>query len=257
MSKSLTILALIVALVAGCATQGQFLASRQETAIQTALTRGRFDLNCPSATRRGAFARSHPTRHPGTLHGRRTTRPIYYRRCGVQPTASVPGRMPNGWRQMSSRSKVASSERDFARRFRVSVFRCCQRMVCLRWPRKRGVVFVREADAESQISDVLRCASGGRMYDRGPISRQPTTDSDGSGRKPRAIRNELSKRNRRDAFTGVCPGRPDADRTGRIQRAIYGRRYGLRPTARLSGFLRDEGRRLHAARRWDAVSGNS
>ena len=51
MSKSLTILALIVPLaVAGCATQGQFLASRQETAIQTALTRGQFDLNCPSAT---------------------------------------------------------------------------------------------------------------------------------------------------------------------------------------------------------------
>lgn len=127
-------------------------------------------------------------------------------------------------------------------------------MVCLRWPRKRGVVFVRGADAESQIFAVLRCTNDGRMYDRGPISRQQTTDSDGSGRKPRAIRNELSRRNRRDAFTGVYTGRPDADPTDRIQRAIYDRRYGLRPTARLSGFLRDEGRRLHAPRRWDAVS---
>ena len=39
-----------------------------------------------------------------------------------------------------------------------------------------------------------------------------------------------------------------------IQRAIYDRRYGLRPTARLSGFLRDAGRQLHGACRRDAVS---
>src|SRR5262245_17379255 len=37
-------------LLAGCATQQQMLASRQPEAEQTALKRGRFDLNCPGAT---------------------------------------------------------------------------------------------------------------------------------------------------------------------------------------------------------------
>jgi len=35
---------------AGCATQQQLLQQRQEGAVQTALARGRFDLDCPSAT---------------------------------------------------------------------------------------------------------------------------------------------------------------------------------------------------------------
>jgi hypothetical protein len=34
----------------GCANQNQMLDSDQPTAIQTAVSRGRFDLNCPSAT---------------------------------------------------------------------------------------------------------------------------------------------------------------------------------------------------------------
>src|SRR4029450_9126254 len=51
MSKSLTIWALIVALaVAGCLTEGQFLASRQPTAIQVAVSRGQSEMNCPAAT---------------------------------------------------------------------------------------------------------------------------------------------------------------------------------------------------------------
>ena len=51
MSKSLTIWAFIASLaVAGCMTEGQFLASRQPTAIQTALSRGQFEMNCPAAT---------------------------------------------------------------------------------------------------------------------------------------------------------------------------------------------------------------
>jgi len=33
-----------------CQTQGQFLASKQDAALQTAVTRGRFELNCPGAT---------------------------------------------------------------------------------------------------------------------------------------------------------------------------------------------------------------
>jgi hypothetical protein len=36
--------------VSGCATQQQQLAARQPAAIDTALQRGRFDLNCPTAT---------------------------------------------------------------------------------------------------------------------------------------------------------------------------------------------------------------
>ena len=69
MSKSLTILALIVALVAGCATQGQFLASKQATAIQTALTRGQFEFNCPSATGEVLSQEVTQPAHPGTLMG--------------------------------------------------------------------------------------------------------------------------------------------------------------------------------------------
>src|SRR5262245_29145204 len=36
--------------IAGCATQQQQLAAKQPAAIDTALQRGRFDLNCPTAT---------------------------------------------------------------------------------------------------------------------------------------------------------------------------------------------------------------
>jgi hypothetical protein len=47
MSKSLTIWALIAPLaVAGCMTEGQFLASRQPTAMQVAVSRGQFEMNC-------------------------------------------------------------------------------------------------------------------------------------------------------------------------------------------------------------------
>jgi hypothetical protein len=40
----------LVSVAAGCATQQQQLATRQPAAIDTALQRGRFDLNCPAAT---------------------------------------------------------------------------------------------------------------------------------------------------------------------------------------------------------------
>ena len=36
--------------VGGCATSAQFLDSKQSMAIQTAVTRGQFELNCPTAT---------------------------------------------------------------------------------------------------------------------------------------------------------------------------------------------------------------
>ena len=40
----------LVTVTAGCATQQQQLAEKQPAAMETALQRGRFDLNCPSAT---------------------------------------------------------------------------------------------------------------------------------------------------------------------------------------------------------------
>lgn len=50
-SKSYPLSALVAALVVtGCASQSQILDSKQDTAIQAALARGRFDLNCPTAT---------------------------------------------------------------------------------------------------------------------------------------------------------------------------------------------------------------
>jgi hypothetical protein len=52
MTSRSTFVALLAALVfsAGCPSQQQQLAARQEGAVQTALQRGRFDLNCPAAT---------------------------------------------------------------------------------------------------------------------------------------------------------------------------------------------------------------
>ncbi len=39
-----------VLVAAGCASQGQFLDGRQGMAMQTAVRRGQFEMNCPSAT---------------------------------------------------------------------------------------------------------------------------------------------------------------------------------------------------------------
>ena len=51
MTNAWTVMALAAAVaVTGCATQQQQLAARQGDAVQTALQRGRFDLNCPAAT---------------------------------------------------------------------------------------------------------------------------------------------------------------------------------------------------------------
>jgi hypothetical protein len=47
--KKLLLFAMVAATI-GCATQTQMLAQKQDAALQTALRRGRFELNCPSAT---------------------------------------------------------------------------------------------------------------------------------------------------------------------------------------------------------------
>lgn len=41
---------LLAAFGSGCATEQQFLDQNQTAAIQTAVTRGQFELNCPAAT---------------------------------------------------------------------------------------------------------------------------------------------------------------------------------------------------------------
>jgi hypothetical protein len=51
MSKSVINFALIGLLFStGCTSQAQFLANMQPTAIQTAVSRGQFEMNCPNAT---------------------------------------------------------------------------------------------------------------------------------------------------------------------------------------------------------------
>ena len=51
MTKLWTLLALCVAVVAvGCASQNQLLAQKQGSAQQAALTRARFEMDCPTAT---------------------------------------------------------------------------------------------------------------------------------------------------------------------------------------------------------------
>jgi hypothetical protein len=47
---SFLMLCAMTGLAGGCASQQQILAQRQAGAVQTALARGRFDLNCPTAT---------------------------------------------------------------------------------------------------------------------------------------------------------------------------------------------------------------
>ncbi len=52
MTKTWRLLALstVVGIASSCASQQQQLTQRQDGAVQTALQRGRFDLNCPTAT---------------------------------------------------------------------------------------------------------------------------------------------------------------------------------------------------------------
>jgi hypothetical protein len=50
MARSLAFLVVGTAMVApGCATPAQFLDSKESMAVRTAVTRGQFELNCPTA----------------------------------------------------------------------------------------------------------------------------------------------------------------------------------------------------------------
>jgi len=52
MTRQSTVFSLFVLVAAtmGCATESQLLTQKQGGAVQTALERGRFELNCPAAT---------------------------------------------------------------------------------------------------------------------------------------------------------------------------------------------------------------
>jgi hypothetical protein len=51
MRNSIVWMALIATVaLAGCTSQSQMLQNKQAMAVQTALSRGKFDLNCPQAT---------------------------------------------------------------------------------------------------------------------------------------------------------------------------------------------------------------
>jgi hypothetical protein len=51
MSKACTALAVVAVLAtAGCVTQQQFLNNKETTAIQTAVNRARFEMNCPQVS---------------------------------------------------------------------------------------------------------------------------------------------------------------------------------------------------------------
>ena len=51
MKRSIVLLVGIITLaVTGCASQFQLLDNKQGMAMQTALSRGQFDLNCPNAS---------------------------------------------------------------------------------------------------------------------------------------------------------------------------------------------------------------
>ena len=49
-SSTLAVLCAVAGMATGCASQQQVLQQQQPEAVQTALARGRFDLNCPEAT---------------------------------------------------------------------------------------------------------------------------------------------------------------------------------------------------------------
>ena len=50
MLKAKFLLFFVALMAAGCMTEGQFLASRQPTAMEVAVSRGQSEMNCPGAT---------------------------------------------------------------------------------------------------------------------------------------------------------------------------------------------------------------
>lgn len=87
--RTCSLLAAIV-LLGGCATQSDFLNSKQGTAVNTALVRGRFDMNCPAA--QGSVLSSQYIQAPGGAMMMGVTRAEYtvgVQGCGQRGTYIV------------------------------------------------------------------------------------------------------------------------------------------------------------------------
>jgi hypothetical protein len=50
MTRRVTVVMLVAALTGGCVSQAKFLDEKQAMAMQTATSRGQFEMNCPAAT---------------------------------------------------------------------------------------------------------------------------------------------------------------------------------------------------------------
>jgi hypothetical protein len=89
MTRALVRVALLATVaVTGCNTQSQMLANKQAMAEQTALTRGKFDLNCPQAT--AEILSKEVTQPPGFYVGiQRAEYTIGVSGCGKRTTFLV------------------------------------------------------------------------------------------------------------------------------------------------------------------------
>lgn len=87
MKKSIMLLAGVIALaVTGCASQSQFLDNNQSKAMQTALSRGQFDLNCPQASPCPYLQRSRPACSSGPVGQWDSEGRVYGRCAGLRQT---------------------------------------------------------------------------------------------------------------------------------------------------------------------------
>ena len=90
---------------AGCMTEGQFLASRQPTAMQVAVSRGQSEMNCPGATgemlsQEFTQAIQHRSYKPDTAGYSRSELPVAANAASIRFFAQ--------WREtIAQRSKVA------------------------------------------------------------------------------------------------------------------------------------------------------
>ena len=126
-AKSPTILWAYLAALTASRMHDRVPISRQQTTDSNTVGRHprpiRNELS--ERNRRGAFARGHPACSPGTHSAGRRTRAIYDRRGGLRPAAGSIRFFARWAETVARRSKVRPRERDCARRFRVSGFRCC------------------------------------------------------------------------------------------------------------------------------------
>ena len=101
MSRSFINFGLITFLfLTGCTSQAQFLANKQPTAIQAAVTRGQFEMNCPSATGQVLSQEVTQPAIQGPRPAGRRTRSVYDRRCRLRPTASLSSLLSRRGRQL-------------------------------------------------------------------------------------------------------------------------------------------------------------